>query len=201
MRAFKLYILAGMLLLMAGSCAVTDIDQSANFNSYRTFAWGPSEVDVENPAYSSPLITKKIKAEVEKEFARRGIIRNNHNPDFLVSYRTHTEQKQEMKGGSYYGYGFPYYPMRFYPYGFGWGFPYGWGAPPLQENFTEGTLIIDITDNKTKELVWRGLVKGNVDNIGDLQKQIIKGIKAIMKKYPVTPQESVPLLNNEKVIG
>jgi hypothetical protein len=50
--------------------------------------------------------------------------------------------------------------------------------------YTEGTLIIDVTDAKTKEQVWRGLVKGNVSDVGALSKTIDKAVKAIMKKYP-----------------
>jgi hypothetical protein len=202
MKNVTSYIMAVVLLMVAGSCAVTDVDRSANFKSYRTFAWGESEVKVENPVYDSDLITKRIRNTVEKEFSKRGIRMDKKDPDFLVSYRTFTQQKQEVSGGSYYGYGYPFFPMRFYPYGFGWGFPYGaWGNPPRERYYTEGTLIIDITDKKTDELVWRGTVKGNVDDIADLQKQIAKGVKAIMKKYPVTPDEPLPLISDEKVIG
>jgi hypothetical protein len=195
--------MAVMLLMIAGSCAVTDFDRSANFGSYRTFAWGKSEVKVENPVYSSDLIKKNIRTTVEKEFSKRGIRMDKKDPDFLVSYQTYTEKKQERNGGGYYGYGYPYFPMRYgFGWGWGWGFPYGgWGYPPRERSYTEGTLIIDITDKETNELVWRGTVKGNVDNIGELQKQIAKGVKAIMKKYPVTPEEPVPLIRDEKVIG
>lgn len=203
MKKLKLYMMAIVLLVIAGSCAITDMDRTANFNRYRTFAWGKSEVEVTNPVYNSGLITKNIKATVEKEFSKRGIVMDKKDPDFLVSYHTYTEQKQERTGGGYYGYGYPFYPMRFYPYyAFGWGFPYGgWGYPPRERMYTEGTLIIDITDKQTNELVWRGTVKGNVDNVAALQKQIAKGVKAIMKKYPVPADEPIRIIPDEKVIG
>lgn len=191
--------MASILLLLAGSCAITDVDRSADFRSYRTFAWGKSKEEVKNPVYKSDLISKNIQQTVEREFAKRGISMDNRNPDFVVSYHTHTERKQEVRGGNFYGYGFPYFG-RFYRYPFGmWGYPFAWSAP-VESTYTEGTLIIDITDHKTRELVWRGTVKGNVDNISNLQKQIQKGIKAIMKKYPVTPEEPLPL-KEEKVIS
>lgn len=200
MKNIKYILMASTLLLLAGSCAITDVDRSADFNKYHTFAWGNSEEDVKNPVYKSDLISKNIQQTVEKEFAKRGISLEKRNPDFVVSYRTHTEQKQEVRGSNFYGFGFPYFG-RFYRYPFGmWGYPYGWSNVPVEATYTEGTLIIDITDNKTKELVWRGTVKGNVDNISNLQKQIQKGIKAIMKKYPVSPEEPLPL-KEEKVIS
>ncbi len=198
------YGIAVLLLVAAGGCAVTDVDRRADFYSYRTFDWGKSIEDVDDPVYKSELIDKNIRSTVEKEFAKRGITRNEQNPDFFVSYHTYTEDKQEVWNRGYYRYGpFPYgpfFPWRFYGLYYGWGLPYGAGYP-IEENYTEGTLIIDITDGKTNELVWRGTVRGNVDNISSLEKQIQKGIKAILKKYPVTPQDPLPLMHDERTIS
>lgn len=199
MNQLKLYILTGVLLLLAASCAVTDVDRKADFAHYRTFTWGKSESTVKNPVYESELISKQIRNTVEEEFAKRGITHDQYNPDFVVSYKTFTEQKQEMRGGGYYGYPMGFYPWRFYRYPLFYGYPY-WGARQ-ESTYTEGTLIIDIFDKKTNELIWRGSVKGNVDDISALQKQIRKGIRAIMKKYPVTPRQPLPLIKEEKIIS
>jgi hypothetical protein len=201
MKANYRYLMAGLLLFFLASCAVTDFDRSADFTRYRTFAWGKSEVNVKNPVHNSDLINKNIRATVENEFAKRGITRNEEAADFLVSYHTYTEQKEQTTGGNYYGY--PFSPFSFYPFGFGWGWgmPYGMRTAPRMETITEGTLIVDVTDRKTKELVWRGTVKGTVDNVSDLQRQIRKGIKAILKKYPVKTSEPLPLVQDKDVIS
>lgn len=200
MSNIKYILMASILLLLAGSCAITDMDRAADFRSYQTYTWGKPEEDVKNPLYKSDLISKNIRQTVEREFAQRGISIDKRNPDFVVSYRTYTEQKQQIRGGTYSGFGFPYFGRyyRFYPFGM-WGYPYGWRTP-VEHTYTEGTLIIDITDNKTNELIWRGTVRGNVDEVSGLQKQIQKGIKAIMKKYPVKPEEPLPV-KEEKVIS
>lgn len=190
MRTLKIYAIAVLLLFMVAGCAVTDVDRSANFYNYRTFDWGKPVENVDDPVYKSELVTKNIRNTVEKEFAKRGITRDKKNPDFIVSYQTYAQEKQETRNRSY-GYG-PFFPWRFYSYYYGWGIPYPYGYPE-RVSYTEGTLIVDITDSKTDELVWRGTVKGNVDDISSLQKQIQKGIKAILKKYPVTPQEPLTL--------
>jgi hypothetical protein len=196
-----IYILSAMVWLMVSSCAVTDIDRTANFNHYKTFAWGESDINVKNPVYSSSLINRNIKATVENEFAARGIQLDNKQPDFIVSYHTYTEQKQQYNNNGYYGYSPFFSPFMFYRFGW-WGMPYGmYNSGPRAYTYTEGTLIVDITDTKTNELIWRGTVKGNVDSISNLEKQIHKGVKAIMKKYPVTPQPAQPLIKDEKVIS
>jgi hypothetical protein len=200
MRKNKLYIVAvGLFLFGLSSCAVTDFDRSADFYQYKTFAWGKSEVDVSNPLYESDLIRKRIRHAVEEEFARRGIVKSNANPDFVVRYHTYTEEKERTTGGTPYSY--RYFPFRFYPFLYGWGYAYPFVDRPQTTEYTEGTLILDIIDRRSDELVWRGSVSGSVDDESRLRKQIEKGIKAIMKKYPVTPDQPVHLDPDRDVIS
>ncbi len=176
---------AGMLLL--GSCAVTDMSQDVDFSKYKTFGWGKAEISVSSPAYKSGLISSKIKKEVKNEFEKHGLVYSKRNPDLLVSYETFTKEKEQLSAGAYGGYP---YMMRgmyggFFPYMWGYPYmPYGPYGPGQMYYYTEGTLVIDITDANTKEHIWRGLVKGNVSDVKALQKSISKGVKAIMKKYP-----------------
>lgn len=176
-------VLAVVATLLLGSCAVTDVAQEADFSKYKTFGFGKAEIRVNNPAYKSGLINSKIKKGVKDEFAKHGLVYAKKNPDLLVSYQTYAETKEEMTAGAFNPMYFrgglwgPYYA----PYGF-FG-PYGYGMNQRYQ-YTEGMLIIDITDASTKEQVWRGMVKGNVTDVKTLQKSISKGVKAIMKKYP-----------------
>jgi hypothetical protein len=187
------------LLLVAEGCAVTDVDRKADFNRYRTFSWGASEIKVENPLYNSDLINKNIKATVENEFAKRGIVLDRKHPDLLVSYHTYTEKKERVTSNyPYYG---GFYPWGFYPLGFGWGYryPYAGYGGMQPRHYTEGTLIIDIADGNTKEVIWRGTVSGNVDNVKKLERQIEKGIKAIMKKYPTPAPDKIQLPDKDAI--
>lgn len=189
MTVKRIYSLLALLVLGLSGCAVTDFDRSADFSKYRTYAWGKSEVDVSNPLYDSDLIDKRIQSAVDDEFARRGIIQTNQDPDVIVRFHTFTEEKKRMNS-SMYPYSYRFYPFGFYPF-FGWAYayPYPWMNQPAVSEYTEGTLILDILDQDTGELVWRGSVSGNVEDTSDLRKQIDKGIRAIMKKYPVSPGE------------
>jgi len=191
------------VLLSTIRCATTDMDRSVDFNQYKTFTWGKSTVSVQNPSYRGGLIDKQIKNTVESEFSKKGIVYNKKNPDFVVSYQTYTENKQQSTAGNYpYPY---YYPYRFAPfgYGWGWGMPYAWGGgyPSRMYTYTEGTLIIDITDRKTNELVWRGSVKGELTNIANVRKQIEKGVHAILKKYPGAPIEPGHFQNGKETVS
>jgi hypothetical protein len=197
-------IILSALLLGMTSCAVTDFDRTADFKRYKTFGWGKAEVKVENPIYKSDLINASIKSTIQKEFAKRGIKHNTKNPDFLVSYHTYTEKKEQVYGGASPYFGYPFYAYRFHPFMYGWGgwgMPFAWNNGPSAYTYTEGTLIIDIIDAKTNDLVWRGSVSGNVNSASNVQKQIRKGIKAIFKKYPISPQNDEKLQLDENVIS
>lgn len=131
---------------------------------------------------------------MKEEFAKRGIRYDAKHPDFLVGYKTYTEKRRESYSNAPYG---PYaYGPYFMPYRLGYMYmPFGYGMMPYgypngrSYDYTQGTLIIDVTDKASNDLIWRGTVKGNVEYTSSLSKQLRKGIKAILKKYPVQPGE------------
>jgi hypothetical protein len=188
--------LAGIVMLT--SCAITDIDKSADFDKYKTFGFGRPVVEVDDPAFKSELIDDRITSTLRDEFQKRGLVYSPKNPDLVVTYHTYTEKKvvhdyAYMPSYRYMGYG------RFYRF---WGYPYYpyWGYPDRAYNYTEGTLIVDVNDVGSGDHIWRGLVRGKVTESA-LQKQVDKAVKAIAKKYPVKPKDdSMKLPANDDVI-
>jgi hypothetical protein len=49
--------------------------------------------------------------------------------------------------------------------------------------YKQGTLIIDLIDASTKELVWRGVGKSEITN-EDREEQIKQVVSDILAKYP-----------------
>jgi hypothetical protein len=182
--------------LLNWSCAVTDVDRTADLAQYKTFGWGQSRLDVKKPAYKSDLIDSNIKADLKTEFVKKGVTYSAKKPDLLVSYEGYTETKERgYSGGSYYYpyYFYPYYSIRVFPYGGSMMGPLYWGGPEGSFTYTLGTLVVNIREQKTGKLVWRGVTQGNVDDLKSLNKNISKGIKAIMKKYPAVPPKLIPI--------
>lgn len=182
------------------SCAVTDLDQTANFARYRSFTWGKSHIDTDNPVYKSELIDLNIKASIKNEFAKKGITLDSKKPDLLVSYQAYTDKREQVSGGGfyYYTYFYPYYPIGYFPYGWyatGGPMPY-WGWPQSYI-YTRATLVIEVRNKRTNKLIWRSYVHGSVDNPKKLNKSISKGVKAIMKKYPAVPPPLMPITKDK----
>jgi hypothetical protein len=72
--------------------------------------------------------------------------------------------------------------------GFGeWGWR-GWGsgmATTIPETYTVGTLIIDLFDTRTKQVIWRGTATGTVpDKPEKTAKKLNKAIEKMFKKFP-----------------
>lgn len=166
-----------------------------NLSNYRTFAWMPMAQDGNGKVTTNIVADAKIKDAATTALANKGLTLQQRNPDLLISYST-------IVGRGVRTYYYPtYYGTGFYPgfglgYG-GWGgwggfyrpYYYAYGAPFAyyggvtatgQEHFKEGTLIIDLIDRRSKQVVWRGYGVGEVHrdhqkDIDDLPK-VVNGV-------------------------
>ncbi|CAL2103610.1 conserved exported protein of unknown function [Tenacibaculum sp. 190130A14a] len=177
MRKIKLLVLPIIALLVTSCSSVkvaTDYDTKANFNNYKTFAFYKTGID---KAPISDLDKKRIMRAVEAELVAKGMTKSS-NPDVLVSLFTKSRERININDNNF---------------GWGWGYGWGWnpwmwgGANRLNVNqYTEGTLFLDIIDAKNKELVWQGIGTGalKIRNAEKKEERIKEFVKEIMSKYP-----------------
>ncbi|MDX2474055.1 MAG: DUF4136 domain-containing protein [Candidatus Krumholzibacteria bacterium] len=144
-----------VLLWALGGCSsmsVTyDYDNNVTWEGLKTYAWLASTNEMsENPAkdsMSGGLLDKRIRAAVDWEMEQRGI-KTGDDPDLLIKYYLGAEQKVQVTDWGY----------RYSDYYWGYG-----GRQIDVYQFTQGTLVIDIIDAKTKALIWRGTATDTVD--------------------------------------
>ena len=68
--------------------------------------------------------------------------------------------------------------------GWRWGGRFG-DATTTTETYQVGTLVVDLFDSNTKELLWRGSASGTVSNKSDSNiKNLDKGVQKMFKNYP-----------------
>ncbi len=175
MKITKLLFLPIITLLMISCSSIrvaTDYDTKADFNQYKTFAFYKTGID---KASISDLDKKRIMRAVESELLAKGMTKSS-TPDVLVSLFTKSRERVNITDNNW-GYG----------YGWGWN-PWMWnGANRLNVNqYTEGTLFIDILDAKKKELVWQGIGTGalKMSNVEKREARIKEFVGEIMSKYP-----------------
>lgn len=159
-----------------------DFDRDVDFARYKTYAYEVCH-RVENP-----LVNKRIVAELESRLAIEGLSRAATNPDVNITYHSSTTEEFAIDTNTWgYGFGNGWY----------WGHGGGYGrggylgsAGPISttttiRKYTVGTLVIDIWDARTKELVWRGTATDTVsDNPQKNEKKLKKAMEKLFKKYP-----------------
>lgn len=150
-----------------------------------TYNWiVPDMKTNQNPMYASSFSRHRIQTAFDKALESRGLTRNTQHPDLLLQFHTYTQRVRK----TYYGGGA--YPMMMGWGRFGWGFPYYggygyYGGYPYSSTGTDGTLILDVVDTKTGDIIWQKAISGDVSNPNRLEKQINKGVKKLMKHFPV----------------
>ncbi|MDP3937268.1 MAG: DUF4136 domain-containing protein [Deltaproteobacteria bacterium] len=160
------------LALVLAGCATNyrnDYDPAIDFAKYRTFAIGEGKDIGKTGLLDNALTRRRVTSLIETRLAARGLreVPFDANPDLRVDYWVGVEDKQQVSTApttrypaTPYGYpGSPYnyppsrYGYRNYPYDSGrWGPAYN---EVMVMNYREGTLIIDLVDTGTTDLVWR----------------------------------------------
>jgi len=153
-----------MFLMISVSAAFadtkTDYDHSVNFNNYRTFAWKADSNDNDDVVENS-MVLSRIQEAASMHLNVRGMKEDNRNPDvYLVPHVT-------ARNVQYYD----YYPGPAWDTwgGYGWG-PWGWQSP-MVINYVEGTIILDMVDARTNQIVWRSVSTKTGDDLISVQKE------------------------------
>src|SRR6202789_4413805 len=166
--------LVGMTLVFAGMASAqqvkTDYDRSANFALYKTYSW-------EHVQTRDPLTVDRIKHAVNAVLAARGWTLVDSGADVAVVAMEITRDQQTLDT-FYDGFGGGWGWRRFGGGGFG-------EATSTTDTYKVGTLVVDLFDTKTKQLVWRGSSSDTISsnsnkNIQDLN----KGVEKLLKQFP-----------------
>jgi hypothetical protein len=165
-------VLMGMMLLFAGKLLAgqvkTDYDRNANFAQYKTYSW-------EQVKTKDALDVDRIKSAINAALAAKGWTQVDSGGDISVMAMEITHNQQTLN--TYYD-------------GFGGGWRWrGFGglgeATTTTETYKVGTLIVDLFDAKTKELVWRGSSSDTLSNNSSKNIQNMnKDVEKMFKNFP-----------------
>lgn len=134
-------------MLVAGACALAvtagaDYSPTADFDRYTSFTWDEADP---RPAgdprlESNPFFEDRLHAAVAVELAAAGIREAADGPALLVHHHATVRNRVDVyEADAREGYSTP---------------DYGEGTQVVQ--YDEGTILIDIADAETKDVIWRG---------------------------------------------
>jgi hypothetical protein len=163
------FSIAMLLVLTAASFAQqvkTDYDHSANFGQYKTYSW-------EQVKTQDPLMVNRIKDAVNRALTAKGWTQVASGGDVSVMAMEITKNQQTLN--------------TFYD-GFGGGWRWGGGfgnATTTTDTYQVGTLVVDLFDTKTKNLIWRGSSSDTLSNNAEKNtKNLDKGVQKMFKDFP-----------------
>ena len=157
------------------------LDRSADFSQYRTFAF-VSPLGTDRDGYQS-IVSQNLKAATQREMEARGLRLDVNAPQLLVNFNASLDDKLRVTSVPSASFGMGYYGYRYGMY----------SAWPMYHDSTvvhqyqQGTLNIDVVDAARKQLVWEGVVTKSVSqhDIDNMEAAINAAVAAAFAKYPV----------------
>lgn len=170
----KKLLTAGTLTLLMLTAAVqaqkvkVNYDKKVDFSRYKTYSW-----DVGMPAIQ-PEVDKYIQAAIDVILADRGWKLVQENPDARVVYYVSQNASTQVVTDSY-GYGAGDWYWRGMP----------GAATPSYDTYRKGTVVVDIVDVQSKQMVWRGSATETiVQDRDEMIKRFQKMMDKMWKNFP-----------------
>lgn len=177
-----------MIVVFASSVmaqkVVTDSDQTYDFSGKKTIQFLGWQNDSDK--IMNDLDKERMRTALHDEFQARGMSKVESGAELAVSLFIVVDQKTSTSAyTSYYGgTGYGYRGRGGY-----WGGGHA-STTYTESDYLEGTLVMDVFDGASKELVWQGVMTGTVKEKPEKRaKSIPKSVRKLMKKFPVQPEK------------
>lgn len=160
-------MLAGLLLTAATTWAgvTTDYDRHANFADYKTYTWGKVQT-------ANGLWDDRVKHAINQQLAAKGWTELPSSAAVVVTARGAIQNQQELN--------------TFYDGLGGWRRGGGLGmSTTTVENYQVGTLIVEMFDANSKNLVWRASASNTLSSNTDKNiKSLDKNVQKMFEHFP-----------------
>jgi hypothetical protein len=172
--------IGAVLLMLPAAAAAQKVSYdigTADFGGLRTFAFRnapATDGDTEQTTgYDSPLVQERTEAAIAQQLQARGLERDDQRPDMYVTARRAFKTEYSVYAYPDWGVGYT-----------GWS-PYG--ATWYTDERIVGTLIVDVQNAATGQLIWRGLAEKHVHEHASPEhrtKRVNKEVTKIFEKFP-----------------
>lgn len=161
----------GLLLLICSVATAQDVKSNympgTNFAKYHTYKW----VIIQGGSHPNQIIDAEIKQAIDSQLAAKGLSKvEADNADLYVGYQVAIDQEKQWNA-----------------FGMGGGLRWGGMGTATSSTISNGTLVLDMYDPATKQLVWTGNATKTLDpssNQEKNQKNLDKAMQKLLKNYP-----------------
>jgi hypothetical protein len=139
-----------------------------DFSKYHTYKW----VLIAGASHPNQIIDAEIKQSIDSQLSAKGLTKaTGDKADLYIGYQTAVDQQRQWTG-----------------YGMGGGWRWGGGmAQATSSTINIGTLVVDMYDPSTKQLVWTGTATNTLDpssNQDKNEKNLNKAMTKLFKRFP-----------------
>jgi hypothetical protein len=190
MNTFKLLsglIIAGLILTSTSLVAqkvTIEFDKDTDFTKYKSVSflgWQEGAGQALND-FDKKRVMDAFKAELEE----RNLQIVKSSGDIAIALYIVVQQKTSTTAyTNYYGGG----AGRGYRRGGRGGWGGGYATTTYSESdYLQGTLVMDVFDGESKDQIWQAVASKTINEKPEKrEKSIPKGVKKIMKKFPIAP--------------
>jgi hypothetical protein len=169
------------LALIAGASpafasAHSDFTKSFPLRALKTFEFKDQRRISRDPLADNDIWATDVRDAIRGDLQSHGLVEaTDGRPDFYVAFYVGLRDRYDV---SSVGYGLPVFHRGFR--GSWWGWPRGydvWAVP-----YTESTVIVDVIDAHTNQLVWRGY-DTNTLNMDKPDKTLNKAVDNVLSRF------------------
>jgi hypothetical protein len=166
----RFLMLVGLALLAGTALSAQDVRYNfmpgTDFAKYHTYKWVP----IEGASHPNQIADAEIKSSVDSQLAAKGLTKtDSDNANLLIGYQVAVDQEKQWNAYSMGG-------ARF-----------GGMGSATSSTISNGSLVLDMYDPTSKQLVWTGTATKTLDpssNQEKNQKNLDKAMAKLLKNYP-----------------
>ena len=170
-------ICAVICLMVAVNVTAQDVDIRAkdgvSFSGYATYAWAPHlDVEGDHPVADGSPLDLTIKRAADSELKRKGYerVEQGASPDLLINYVGYGTDMTDIEGIT----------KQVAP-GVKW---IGDPQAHSMRSYREGTLVFEVVDTATEEMVWSGWVTELARTFEKLRGKAEKATRKVFTHFP-----------------
>lgn len=159
----SIIILTSIFLASCGSSGPTAKDDLKKLKSYESYAYLPNKDTIIDRDFNNEEIQTTIVETINANMRENGFVLDRKNPDVLVHYHAMFDEKIAVNANPVYT-NYAYYRPGYYVGPYYQDFMYDnyftvqrLNGPRVdQVPYRERTVVIDLIDRRTNEILWRG---------------------------------------------
>lgn len=171
LRTHRALAIIGFALTLT-SASAQDVRSNSmpgvDFSKFHTYKW----VTIAGGAHPNQIVDQEIKQSVDSQLSAKGLTKTDSDKaDLYIGYQVAVDQQKQWNA---------------YGMGGGWRFGGGMGTA-TQSTIDVGSLVLDMYDPSTKQLVWTGTATKTLDpssNQSKNEERLNKAMTKLLKRFP-----------------